>query len=152
MNGLHVRGNLAAGTVRHGAEPMVSIYRLMFCYQELSEDMDDCVDQIGWKTKGLKDGKDDPSQELPTKTRHVWTLPENDPRPEVTSHLDQFFQYHQVLSQKEMAEAAYRTITKGRLPHPPVLSATADLAKSHANKDAAVRKTAMKMLLLRHDH
>jgi hypothetical protein len=94
VNGLHVRGNLAAGTVRHGAEPMVSIYRLMFCYQELSEEMDDCVDQTGWKTKGLEDGKDDPSQELPTKTRHVWTLPENDPRPEVTSHLDQFFQYH----------------------------------------------------------
>jgi hypothetical protein len=30
VNGLYVRGDLAAGTVRHGAEPMVSICRLMF--------------------------------------------------------------------------------------------------------------------------
>jgi hypothetical protein len=38
-----------------------------------------------------------------------------------------------------------RHTIKGRLPHPPVLSATADLEKSHANKDAAVRKTTVKM-------
>jgi hypothetical protein len=92
------------------------------------------------------------AKKSPRKHNMFGQLHGSDPRPEVTSLLDQFFQYHQVLSQKEMAEAAYSTIIKGRLPHPPVLSATADLAKSHANKDAAVRKTTMKMLLLRHDH
>jgi hypothetical protein len=30
VNGLHVRGDLVAGSVRHGAEPMVSTSRLMF--------------------------------------------------------------------------------------------------------------------------
>jgi hypothetical protein len=41
------------------------------------------------------------------------------------------------------------TIIKGRLPHPPVLSATADLEKSHANKDAGVRRDSCEDAYLR---
>jgi hypothetical protein len=72
--------------------------------------------------------------------------------PKLPAISTRFLHITKYLRKKEMAEAAYSTIIKGRLPHPPVLSATADLEKSHANKDAAVRKTTLKMLPLRHDH
>jgi hypothetical protein len=49
--------------------------------------------------------------------------------PKLPAISTRFLHITKYLRKKEMAEAAYSTIIKGRLPHPPVLSATADLEK-----------------------
>jgi hypothetical protein len=108
------------------------------------------------RSDSLKDGKDDQSQEIPhaEETHHVWTAAWI--RSETRSYQPSRPVFSICNNTKYLRKKRWlkrHTTIKGRLPHPPVLSATADLAKSHANKDAAVRTwTTVKMLLLRHHH